>query len=61
MKTYFDELIALAEKFRAEWPRRIRRTSIPIQDEVTSEEVLIVSDDMTVKAKPAKESADGNQ
>lgn len=61
MSTFLDELRASWDAYKAKAPKRIRRTSIPLQDEVTSEEVRIVSDDLTVKAKPARESTDGNQ
>ncbi|GAG46509.1 unnamed protein product, partial [marine sediment metagenome] len=42
-------------------PKRIRRQGIALKDEVTSAEVVVVSDDLSVVAKPARESADGNQ
>ena len=60
MSRLIDDLRASLDAFKAKAPKRIRRTSIPLQDEVTSEEVRIVSDDLTVKAKPARESTDGN-
>lgn len=61
MSTPWEDMVAAFEAFLAKAPKRIRRTSIPLQDEVTSEEVRIVSDDLTVKAKPAREGTDGNQ
>ncbi len=56
MSTFIEELRASLDAFKAKAPKRIRRTSIPLQDEVTSADVRIVSDDLTVKAKPATES-----
>jgi len=41
------------ESILAKIPPRVQRTALPMRDEITSASVVIVSDDLNVRAKPA--------
>ena len=60
MKDLIESLRTRTQERAAKRPPRPRRTGLSLVDEATGEEVVVVSADLAVKARPRKGESRGN-